>query len=420
MKFLHTSDWHVGKSLKGHSRLDEQELVLRELVAMARDHDVDAVLVAGDLYETSTPSAESQEKVVKALLGFAKSGAEVIAIAGNHDHAQTFEAYRPLMHAANIHFVGLPRTAERGGMIRFKARGTGEAVNVAVLPFLAQRYAGRAAEIVTGTPADATARYDEMVRRILGGLADGFTLDAVNLVLAHLTVTGGKMGGGEREAQSIFEYHVPASAFPASAHYVALGHLHRCQHLPAPCPVHYCGAPLNVDFGEEDNTSVALLVEVSPTSPAHVTELSVTSARRLRTVRGTVAELTAAADSYGDALLRVVVNEPTRAGLRETVQAALPNALEIRIAPEHQALTAARAATDTGLDRPPGEIFEAYLREQNVVDPRISVLFGAVHDALLDNAAMDPATLSVAMPAYERPPGSDDVVVPAATVESRQ
>ena len=72
--------------------------------------------------------------------------------------------------------------------------------------------------------------------------------------MAHLTVTGGDFGGGERAAQSIFEYHVPATRFPADAHYVALGHLHRRQKLPAPCPVHYSGAPLAVDFGEQDNT----------------------------------------------------------------------------------------------------------------------------------------------------------------------
>src|SRR5674536_279817 len=96
-----------------------------------------------------------------------------------------------------------------------------------------------------------------MVRNILAVLTESFRPDAVNLVLAHLTVTGGALGGGERAAQSIFEYHVSVSAFPVSAHYVALGHLHRRQTLPAGCPVSYCGAPLAVDFGEQDNTRVA-------------------------------------------------------------------------------------------------------------------------------------------------------------------
>jgi DNA repair protein SbcD/Mre11 len=409
VKFLHTSDWHIGKSLKGHSRLEEQELVLRELVAMARGHDVDAVLIAGDLYETPAPSADAQEKVVKALLGFASTGAEVIAIAGNHDHASTFEAYRPLMKAAKIHFVGQPRTGSDGGLVHFVARGTGEAVNVAVLPFLAQRYAGKAAEIVTGTAADATARYDEMIRKILTGLSEGFTSEAINVVMAHLTVTGGKMGGGEREAQSIFEYHVPATVFPANAHYVALGHLHRRQHLPAACPVHYCGSPINVDFGEEDNASVALLVEVAPSIPAHVTELPIKAALRLRTVHGTVTKLAEHADSFGNDLLRVIVDEPTRAGLREDVQAALPNALEILIAPEFQTTVTNHAASDAGLDRSPGDLFDSYLAEKNIVDPRIPALFNALHDALTDGGDTDLTDLAVTLPALE-PESNDEVV----------
>ncbi|MDP1805258.1 MAG: exonuclease subunit SbcD, partial [Acidimicrobiales bacterium] len=78
MRFLHTADWHVGKTLKGHSRLEEQERVLREIVAIARVQEVDAVLVAGDLYDTAAPSAEAQKLVIRTLTGLANTGAEVI------------------------------------------------------------------------------------------------------------------------------------------------------------------------------------------------------------------------------------------------------------------------------------------------------------------------------------------------------
>jgi DNA repair protein SbcD/Mre11 len=379
MRLLHTSDWHVGKTLKGRSRLDEQEQVLREIVGIAREHEVDAVLVAGDLYDTAAPSAQAQQLVVRTLMGLARDGAEVIAIAGNHDHPAAIDAYRPLAGAAGITLVGTVRTAARGGVVEFTAKSTGERATLAVLPFLSQRYAVRAAELVANTPAENTGAYDQQLRDILDTLTAGFRDDSVNLVMAHLTVLNGVFGGGERAAQSIFEYAVPATIFPVESHYVALGHLHRRQRIDAPCPVHYCGAPLAIDFGEQDNTSVVCLVEASPGTPAQVTDIPITSGRRLRTVRGTVAELAALAEKVGDDFLRVWVREPARAGLREEVVALLPNALEVRIDPEFAAPVAA-SRPSAGPERTPSELFREYLGTRNVADPRVEQLFARLHD----------------------------------------
>ena len=334
MKFIHTSDWHVGKTLKGADRLDGPRAVLAEITRLAEQHQVDAVLVAGDLYDTSAPSAQAQHLVVQTLLAMRQAGAEVIVISGNHDHGPTFEAYRPLMGVAGITLVGMARPPGKGGVVSFRARSGGEDVQVAVLPFLSQRYAVRAAEIVSQTPAENVRAYDALVRGIVTSLTSEFSDSTVNVLMAHLTCIGGIFGGGERQAQSIFEYSVPASIFPVSAHYVALGHLHRRQSLPAHCPVHYSGSPIAVDFGEQDNASVVCLVEASPSVPARVTDLPVTAGRRLRTVRGTLAELAAGADSFCEDYLRVWLREPARAGLRDDTVQVLPNALEGRIDPE--------------------------------------------------------------------------------------
>jgi exonuclease SbcD len=381
MRLLHTSDWHVGKTLKGHSRLDEQREVLREIVTVAREHEVDAVLVAGDLYDTAAPSAQAQQLVIRTLMALARTGAEVIAIAGNHDHAATLDAYRPLAGVAGITLVGSVRTAERGGVVEFTARSTGERATVAVLPFLSQRYAVRAAELVANTPAEHTGAYDQQLRDILHSLTAGFRDDAVNLVMAHLTVLNGKFGGGERAAQSIFEYAVPATVFPIETHYVALGHLHRRQRMDAPCPVHYCGAPLAIDFGEQENTPVVCLVEAAPGRPAQITDVPISAGRRLRPVRGTVAELSVLAETVRDDFLRVWVREPARAGLREEVTALLPNALEVRIDPEFAAPAAASRPSDAGgVERSPSELFREYLGTRSVDDPRVERLFARLHD----------------------------------------
>lgn len=386
MKFLHTADWHVGKTLKGTSRLPEHTAVLAEIVTIADREQVDAVLVAGDVYDSSAPSADAQRLVVHTLLELRRTGAEVIVIAGNHDHPATFDAYRPLMGIAGITVVGNARRAGDGGVVTFTARSTRERVNVAVLPFVPQRYAVRAAQIVENTPAQNSAKYDEQVRRLLAHLTQAFTDDAVNIVMSHLTVLGGTHGGGERAAQTVFEYYVPATAFPATAHYVALGHLHRYQELPAPCPVVYAGAPLPVDFGEQDNTSVVVVGTAAPGTPAKYAPVPITSGRRLRTVTGTLAELTARVAEFGEDFLRVRLTEPARAGLREAVHDTLPNALEIRIDPAFAApVHPDRPATDRA-DRTPSQLFAEYATTSGLQDPRVLALFDELNDELTDTS----------------------------------
>ena len=381
MKFMHTSDWHVGKTLKGRDRLDEQRAVLAEIAQIAEENQVDAVLVAGDVYQSWSPSAPAQQLVIQTLLRLRQAGAEVIVIAGNHDHGPTFEAYRPLMGVAGITLAGMYRSPERGGVVGFKSRSDGADTQVAVLPFLSQRYAVRAAEIVANSPSENVRAYDEQVRQVIGSLTSAFSADTVNVVMSHITCVGGTFGGGERSAQSIFEYSVPAAIFPVSAHYVALGHLHRRQALPAPAPVHYSGAPLAVDFGEQDNTSVVCLVEAAPGVPARITDIPVTAGRRVRTVHGTLAELEARAGDYGDDYLRVYLREPTRAGLRDDAVEILPNALEVRIDPEFapQADKAPRPA-EARTARTPGQLFADYCATREVSDPRVAALFGELHD----------------------------------------
>jgi DNA repair protein SbcD/Mre11 len=389
VKFLHTADWHVGKTLKGRDRLEEQKAVLAEITAIAEANEVDAVLLAGDVYDSSAPSAPAQQLVVQTLLAMRRAGAEVIVIAGNHDHGPTFEAYRPLMRVAGITLAGMYRSPDRGGVVRFAARSDGADVQVAVLPFLSQRYAVRAAEIAANTPSENTRAYDELVRQVVCSLTGGFSSDSVNLVMSHVTCVNGVFGGGERPAQSIFEYSVPATIFPVSAHYVALGHLHRRQTLPAHAPVHYSGSPLAVDFGEQDNTSVVCLIEAAPGIPARVTDIPISSGRRLRTVRGTLAELARQVPSFGEDYLRMWLREPVRAGLRDDAVAILPNALEVRIDPEFAAPTRTDRPEASREPRSPGQLFEEYCGTRNMTDRRVAALFGQLHDEVTAAGSAD-------------------------------
>jgi exonuclease SbcD len=379
MKILHTSDWHVGKILKGQSRIEEQVAVLREIVDIAAAERPDLIIVAGDLYETAAPTADTKKIVVRALSALRRHASAVVVIAGNHDHGAEIDALRPWADEAGITLRGSVGKAE-DHLVSGVTEG-GEAWRMAALPFVSQRYAVRASEMFELSSAEASATYADHVARLYATLTQDFNdgSETVNLAAAHLTVVGGKLGGGERDAHTIEAYAVPSMVFPASTHYVALGHLHRRQQVVGPCPIHYSGSPLAIDFGEEDNVPSVSIVDATAGTAAKVRPVRITSAVPLRTLRGSLAELSAAKIDP-TAWLRVYVREKPRAGLKEDVQALLPRALEVRIdvdaLPELD--TASRSAPRTG--RSPNELFGEYLTAKGVADPSVGALFNRLHD----------------------------------------
>jgi len=404
MKILHTSDWHVGKVLKGRDRYDEHVAVLGSIVKIARDEDVDVVLVAGDLFETSAPNAKAQGLVMRTLLALRENGRHVVVIAGNHDNSGLLDSvYRPVLGQLGLHVLGLPKRPDSGGTVTLRTRD-GEEAKVAALPFLSHRFAVRAAEIVMHEFAEHTLDYSQRVSAIVEQLTSGFTDaeftdaeftdDGVNLVVAHATLLGGRRGGGEREVQTSLDYELSASMFPASAHYVALGHLHRQQEIAGPCPIFYSGSPLPIDFGEETNEPVALIVEARPGVRADPRPVPITGARRLKTLRGSLEAVMEEGEQAGDAYLRVILAEPSRAGLGDLVREKLPNALEVSLDDAHRPRPGGRSEGDRAsrVGRSPVELFSAYLDEENVVDRRVSSLFSE----LLDEVTGDDAGFSAA------------------------
>ena len=381
MKILHTSDWHIGKVLKGQPRLDEQLAVLKEIVEVAEAERPDLAIIAGDLYDTAAPTAETEKIVVRALSALRRHSAAVVVIAGNHDHGARLDALRPWADGVGITLRGTLGRAE--DHLITGVTGAGEAWRLAALPFVSQRFAVRASEMFELSPAEASATYADHIARLIAALTEEFAdgTPTLNLAAAHLTVVGGKLGGGERDAHTIEAYAVPSTVFPASAHYVALGHLHRRQQVPGPCPVHYCGSPLAVDFGEEENVASVALVEATATKAAKVRAVPITAAVPLRTVRGSLAELSAAKVDP-TAWLRVYVLEKPRAGLKEDVQALLPRALEVRIDPRALPDQDPSGVTVTRTGRSPNDLFAEYLAAKGVGDPAVTALFDRLHDEL--------------------------------------
>jgi exonuclease SbcD len=380
MKILHTADWHVGKVLKSQPRYDEHLAALRDIVRIAREEDVDIVVVAGDLFETSSPNPQSQSLVMQTLLALNQDGRQVVVLAGNHDNQSLIaEVYRPVLGTLGIHVVGRPRPANSGGALTLTTR-SGETANVAVLPFVSYRFAIRAAEVILRESADQSMDYARRVGQFVGALSGGFTDSSVNVVTTHGTVLGGRRGGGERDGQTLLGYELPVTLFPATAHYAALGHLHRYQQIDGPCPIAYPGSPIALDFGEEDNESMTIVVTVTPDSRANVRPVPVRGGRPLRTLRGTLDQVVEEGRAFDDAFFRVILAQKASAGLADRVREALPNVLEVQIDEQFRPRQAGSAPERSRLGRTPTDLFADFLAEQNVEDKDVAGLFAELLD----------------------------------------
>ena len=387
MKILHTSDWHVGRTIRGRSRHQEHRTVLAEMLDVVEDEQVDLVVVAGDQFDTAVPSARSERLVWTTLLGFADRGAKVVVVAGNHDNVAKLDALAPLLtRGGEIHVGAHVRPAEEGGLLRVATRN-GDA-RVALVPFLSQRGIVKTAELLDLDAAQHAQAYAGRVAAILGALTTSFgSGDAVDLIAGHLTVVGTgrlteQLGGGERLSQS-FDYVVPPPSFPTTAHYVALGHLHQPHDVPGPAPLRYSGSPLHLDFGEVASRRGVTLVEVTPDSPARIRHRPLTGGFALVTLRGSVEELRTAADALGeDVYVRAVVDEPPRAGLAEAVRDAVPQAVDVKVASTTVAPEAQRLELDDATAGDPYELFGQYLDARGVEDPRVPGLFRELLDEL--------------------------------------
>ena len=371
MRLLHTSDWHVGKTIRGRSRHDEHVAVLGEIVSIADTRDVDVVIIAGDLFESAAPTPESEALVYETLLQLSEQAQEVVVIAGNHDNPRRLNAVAPLLALGNVTVLTDAAAPDAGGFRRITI-GT-ETLNLALLPFVSQRGIIRAAALMEGAAFEHANAYADRLRILIEHLTAGFDSDSVNIVVAHGFVFGGTAGGGERAAHLVDEYGLTAQAFPATASYVALGHLHRPQKIPGGTPIHYCGSPLQLDFGEQRQAKQVNVVDLEPGAPAKVTKAPLSSGRGLRTISGTLAALREERDDVEGHWLRVRVDEPRRPDLADDVRALLGDGVvDVEVIHESDA---APVVQERRLGRDPLIAFGEYLEELGVDDERLTNMF---------------------------------------------
>lgn len=378
MRFLHTADWHVGKTLFGKSRLDEQEQVIAEIIDIARRESVDCVLLAGDVFDTFAPTGDAERAVCDALAEFAGLGIAVVVVGGNHDHPRRLAALRKLGNPLKIFVRPDPARPADGGVIEI-VKGD-EAARIAVLPWVPEFKIVDICQMMK--PEDAWYEaYSENVAAMCRYLTSGFTEATVNILAAHLFAFGAETSGSERAVHVAQPFAVKPGQLPMEAQYIALGHIHKPQEVGSASRCFYSGSPLQLDFGERDQQKRVVIVDVKAGFPADIESINLTSGRRLREVRTTIEKLSAIREDCGTDFLRVVVQSDTRiSGLSQQVSELLPNSLEIRQeVPDVQVETPVKQ--DSGTVKPV-EFFARYVAEQKgtTASPEILAKFEELYN----------------------------------------
>lgn len=281
MKILHTADWHLGQLFYQNDRSHEHQAFLNWLKEMLLTHAVDALLIAGDIFDTPNPSASAQ----RMLYGFLKDihqqdpALQVVIIAGNHDSAYRLEAPTPLLDDMQVHVKGAIKRDENGKInyndLIVKLTGTDRTtVWCMAVPYLRQGdYPAVDLEQGQNIYNEGTKSfYSNMLQHVQERRKENEPI----IAMGHLQASGAYINSGDESERSIvggLEGVNGAALFPASITYTALGHLHRAQRVAGRDNITYSGSPLPMSFAEENYKHGVNLVNITGDKQAVIEKL---------------------------------------------------------------------------------------------------------------------------------------------------
>lgn len=406
MKILHTSDWHLGRTLYGKKRYEEFEAFLNWLTDTIQQQAVDVLLVAGDIFDTSTPSNRAQQLYYRFLCRVAVSCCRhVVVVAGNHDSPSFLNAPKELLKALDVHVIGNSGDSpEDEVLVLSDAQGAAELI-VCAVPYLRDRDI-RVAEAGESIE-DKERKLTEGIRShyaAVGALAEG-KREALGAAIpivgtGHLFAAGGQTidGDGVRELYVGSLAHVTAAIFPACFDYLALGHLHVPQPVGGSDTMRYSGSPLPMGFGEAKQQKSVCLVSFDQQQESNkavsVELINVPVLQRLERIKGDwdlirsrILELSATHDSGAGVWLEVIYEGAEVMGdLRERLEGAIAKSpLEILRIKNSRIMDRVLAQADTQEtldDLNVDEVFERCLTVHDVPEEQRPELLQAYRETV--------------------------------------
>ena len=354
MKFFHLSDLHLGMRINEFSMLDDQWDILMEIVRLAKEAKPDAVLIAGDVYDKSIPSVEAMQLLDRFLVGLNELGIAIYLISGNHDSVERVAFAASLLQKSNLHISQV----YSGKMAPLQFHDEFGQVSIWMLPHLkpsSVRSHFRDSEIAT---------YSDALSAALGTIK--IDASSRNILISHQFVTGAIQSESEELSVGGSE-NVDASLFDAFD-YVALGHLHRPQHIGRET-LRYCGTPLKYSLSEVDHAKSVTVVEMGCKGNIMVSEIPLAPTREMREIRGTYAEITARKNyintNTDDYIYIVLTDEEEEPDATMKLRNIYPNMIRLRYDNKRTQSSSSIKSASSPDRKTPIELFGEFFELQN-------------------------------------------------------
>ncbi|MBR3904363.1 MAG: exonuclease SbcCD subunit D [Clostridia bacterium] len=349
MRFIHLADLHLGKQMNDLSLLPDQEAVLQQITEIAQAQQADCVLIAGDVYQRSTPQAEAMALFDRFVSGLVKLGMKVFVISGNHDSALRLSYFSSLVKTAGVYvsetFDGHLQHVELQD-------GDGDVV-IWLLPFL------RPSQVKRFLPEEKIVSYQDAVAAVLRNTH----LDSKkrHVLLAHQFITGSEICDSEEHMVGGLD-QIDASLF-ADFDYVALGHIHKSQKVGRET-LRYAGSPLKYSFSEVNHKKSVTVVNMQEKGQTDIKKVPLYPLRDVRTIEGTMDELIRMPYSE-DYVWITVKDELVPPDARVTLSVNFPNMLKFSISNSRTKQDINVLATEKMENKTAQELFCDFYRLQN-------------------------------------------------------
>lgn len=295
MRILHTSDWHLGQHFMGKTRQAEHQAFCAWLIEQVREQAVDAVLIAGDIFDTGAPPSYAREQYNRFIVELRATGCELVVLGGNHDSVAMLGESKTLLAQLGTRVIpGVCEQLDEQLLVLHRRDGSPGAI-LCGIPFIRPRdvllsQAGQSAQDKQQSLQQAIQQHyqdlyalAEAKRAELGG-------NLPIIATGHLTTVGASASDSVREIYVGSLEAFPTSAFPPAA-YIALGHIHRPQKVGGLEHIRYCGSPIPLSFDEAKQQKEVLLVELDSSGLRQITALPVPRFQPLLSLRGSLKEL---------------------------------------------------------------------------------------------------------------------------------